>query len=163
MQTWDKQTSESNQAFAIYSFYRDNIEYRNPELLAEITNKNKSVIKKWISQYNWASRCTDYDKFIQNKNNNSVDNQKFNELKQTIDKLQTMLKDKINEQFEGIETAKIDDLIKLITNLNKLAIDMEKTNTSDTSLINNEYVKKIRANPKAMKAFYEFIRISEID
>jgi hypothetical protein len=163
MQMWDKQNTESKQEFAVFTMYRDNSEYRELSLLSKITNKNKSQITKWIGKHNWAERTDKFDKFIQYKNSTSSVNINICELKQTIDKLQSTLKDKINEQFEGIESTKIDDLIKLITNLNKLASDLEKNQNQEYSQIDNEYIKNIRENPKAMKAFYEFIKISEMD
>lgn len=162
MQIWDKLANESKNSFEIFTLFRDNKEYRNIDILSNITKKSKKSIENMSVKYNWETRLEQFNFYIQNNQINISDNSKIGELKQTIDKLQITLQGKINEQFAGIESAKIDDIIKLIGNLNKLAIEMEKSTTTNDSNSFDEFIDKIRNNDTAMTAFFDFLRTVEL-
>lgn len=158
MQKWDRIKEEAFEAFRAFAMYRDNAEYRNLEILAKIFQCKVGKLSNWSAKFNWESRTENYETFLQSQVARS--SAKEAKLSESIEKLLELLGDKLESSIADADKLKVDDIIKLLTTLNKalgeISGDKFKRKTESAELN-----KLIFTNPKAMD--YLYMLIGEVD
>ena len=158
MQKWDRIKEETFEAFRAFAMYRDNSEYRNLEILAKIFQCKVGKLNNWLVRFNWESRTENYENFLQSQVAKS--SAKEAKLSESIEKLLELLGDKLESSIADADKLKVDDIIKLLTTLNKalgeISGDKFKRKTESAELN-----KLIFNSPKAMD--YLYMLIGEVD
>lgn len=62
MQTWERQENETEQAFEAFCLYR---EIRSCAKVAGQLGKSVQLMQRWSGEWQWVSRCRDYDNALQ--------------------------------------------------------------------------------------------------
>ncbi|MEG1894630.1 MAG: hypothetical protein RR162_00220 [Oscillospiraceae bacterium] len=62
---WERQKSESSQAFEAFSTYRDLAAERSISKVCQKVGKSRGLIQRWSSQWNWVERARIYDNSLE--------------------------------------------------------------------------------------------------
>ncbi|MBP5971588.1 hypothetical protein HW132_02245 [Brasilonema sp. CT11] len=67
LQSWERQTGESNKAWAAFQVFRDLGGKRTITAAQEVLQRPigyRRTLEEWSSRYNWVARCREYDQYI---------------------------------------------------------------------------------------------------
>jgi hypothetical protein len=123
---WDRRDGEGTEAFEAFKLYRDMGESRSVIKVGQECDKNRTLIGRWSSEFDWVDRAQAYDDHL----DKLVLREKENELKKIARRharLGVLMQSKGQEALEAfpINEATMDQIVKLL----KTGVDIERAAT----------------------------------
>lgn len=124
---WERQTGETEKAYAAFSIYRDMTDKRSIQAVCDETGKSYQAVYRWVTKYEWKERVRLYDNWLEHEAQKDVVAQRKKMIAQQL-KIARAIQAKALKAFSEADESKMTfkdmkELLKLGTELEQNIID----------------------------------------
>lgn len=168
-----RRKDEGPKPWRAFQLYRDLGEYRSQEKVAEQLGKSRQLISRWSSQYEWVTRCAEWDEEIDRRKRDKQI-RAIEEMAERHALMACMVQEKLIQKLNSLTDDEVESMsFNEVANLMALAVKQErqargepgevlqerlsgadgsgplKVEIIETVVRRREQVQQIRANPQA--------------